>query len=123
MSSNSTEVATAEWRKFFERLSDDLGGHDVTIEILTEEYGDQYEAEKLPLDFLGYDNKDDVFIVAVGGRDRRYPALRHIVNHPKRIMVDTVSPNEPRAIDVEVADGSRTIITFHRPPALPQPSD
>ena len=113
----------AEWRKFFERLSHDLGGDEVTIEVLTEDYGDQYEAEKLPFDFLDYDDKDDVFIVVVGGRDRRYPALRHIIKQPKRIVVDTVSPNEPWAIDVEAVDGSRTIITFQRPPALPPPSN
>ena len=123
MSDNNTEVAPAEWRKFFERLSDDLGGDDVTIEVLTEEYGDQYEAEKLPFDFLDYDDKNDVFIVAVGGRDRRYPALRPMINQPKRIVVDTVSPNEPWAIDVEAVDGSRTIITFQRPPALSPPSN
>jgi Family of unknown function (DUF5335) len=96
VSDNNKEVAPAEWRKFFERLSDDLRGDDVTIEVLTEDYGDQYEAEKLPFDFLDYDDKDEVFIVAVGGRDRRYPALRHIISQPKRIVVDTVSPTRGR---------------------------
>jgi hypothetical protein len=123
VSDKNTEVAPAEWRTFFERLSDDLSGDDVTIEVLTDEYGHQYEAEELPFDFLDYDDKDDAFIVAVGGRDRRYPALRHIINQPKRIVVDTLSPNQPWAIDVEAVDGSRTIITFQRPPALPPPSD
>jgi hypothetical protein len=122
VSDNSTEVPPEEWRKFFEKLSGELGAYDVTIEVLSQEYGDDYEAEKLPLSYLAYDNKDDVYIVAAGGQDRRYPELHHIVNHPKRILVDTPSIDVPWAIDVEDAEGSSTIITFYHLPALPPSS-
>jgi hypothetical protein len=112
-------VAPEEWRKFFEKVSDELGGYDVTVEVLTDEYGDEYQAEKLPFNYLAYDNKDDVFIVAVGGRDRRYPPLHHLINHPQRMVADALPPDEPWVIDVEDADGTRTIVTFYAPLALP----
>ena len=121
MSDNSVEVPPDERRKFFEQLSGELGAYDVTIEVLSEEYGDDYEAEKLPLAYLAYD-KDDDFIVAVGGQDRRYPQLHHIINHPRRILVDTPSSDVPWAIEVEAADGSRTIVTFYYLTALPPAS-
>jgi hypothetical protein len=117
---DNVEIAREEWRKYFDGLNDEVRGSEVTIEVLTNEYGDQYEAEKLPLDFVEYDDKDDVFIVAVGGRDRRYPSLRHLVNHPTRMLTETVLTDVPWALEVEAADDSRTIVTFYRPPALPR---
>jgi Family of unknown function (DUF5335) len=121
---NNAEVAPEEWRKFFQQVSDELRGYDVTIEVLTDEYGDEYQAEKLPFNYLAVDNKDDedVFIVAVGGRDRRYPPLHHLINHPTRMRADALPPDDPWTIDVEEADGTRTIVTFHSPPALPPAS-
>jgi hypothetical protein len=93
----------------------------VTIEVLTDEYGDEYEAEALPLAYLAYDDEDDVVIVAVGGLDRRYPELHRIINHPTAVLADNRSPDNPWVIDVEAADGSRTLLTFYRLPALPPP--
>jgi hypothetical protein len=110
-----------KWRQFFDTLSTELDGHDVTIEVLTEDYGDQYEVEKLPLAYFSYDDRDkeDVFIVAVGGQDRRYPELRHMIAHPKKILTDNAPPENPWVIEVESADGDRTLITVHEPLELP----
>ncbi len=123
MSDPPVEVLPEGRRKFFEKLSGELDAYDVTIEVLSQEYGDDYEAEKLPLAYLAYDDKDDDFIVAVGGQDGRYPELHHIINHPTRILVDTPSPDVPWAIEVTAADESRTIITFYYLTALPPSSE
>ncbi|MBV8951984.1 MAG: DUF5335 family protein [Actinobacteria bacterium] len=102
-----------EWREFLERLTADHQGDEVTIEVLSPEIGDQEEAERLAFSYLEYDNKDDVVVVAVGGRDGRYPLLRHMIGRPRRILVDPPSPHEARAIDVEDRDGTHTIVTLH----------
>jgi hypothetical protein len=115
------EVAPEELRELFDRLSQEHEGYNVTIEVVSRDLGDQYEAEKLPLAYLAYDEKDDTFIVAVGGRDGRYPVLRHMIEHPKQVMASTLDEQTPWAIDVVAADGTQTIVTLHRPPALPPP--
>lgn len=110
------DLPRSEWRRLLDDLTTTYARDDVTIELLTEDYGDQLEAERLPLSFLEYDPKDDAVIVGVGGRDGRYPVvLRHIVDRPSALFVDTkVSEAHPAALEVDAPDGSRTLITLHR---------
>lgn len=110
------ELSREEWREFFEKLSNEFDGYDVTIEVVGEQLGDQLEAEKLPLAYLAYDDKDDVFIIAVGGRDGRYPALHHLIDSPQRILADSMSPDVPWAIDV-IGPDTQTIVSLRRPAA------
>jgi hypothetical protein len=115
-----TETPRDEWRDLLETITSDFQGYDVTIEILSPELGDQPEAEKLPLAYVEYDPKDDVFIVGVGGLGPRFPVvLRHMVKHPQRIFADTISPRVPWAIDVVDPDGTQTLVTLHLRPQLP----
>ncbi len=55
-------------------------GQDVTIEVLSRDFGDELEARRLPLAYLAYDAKDDVGGHAARYRDRRRrrrPDVRH----------------------------------------------
>jgi hypothetical protein len=118
MTESSEELARPSWQDFLESLTTERAGSDVTIEVLTAEYGDQYEAEKLPFTYVEYDPKDDVVIVTVGGRDSRYPVLRHIIGRPQKILFTEELPDTGPALEVTGGDGAQTLITFHRPPAL-----
>jgi hypothetical protein len=119
-----SELPRQDWREFFEKLSKEFEGYDVTIEVVGQDIGDQVEAEKLPLNYLAYDDKDDAFIVAVGGTTGRYPVvLRHIVEHPKQIWAEPLTPTTPWAIDVIGPDDTQTIVTLRLRPALPPPRD
>jgi uncharacterized protein DUF5335 len=116
MTDDAHEVPRSDWQQYFEKLTDEHEGNEVTIELLDQELGDEGEAQRLPLAYLDYDPKDDVFVVAVGGRDRRYPAvLHHLVEAPQRIVVDTYGPDDAVAVDVVGADEGHTIVTLHRP--------
>ena len=60
---------------------------------------------------LAYDARDDVFEVAVarprpGGED----VLRHVVDHPSRVLVDSREGILPRAIAVDDDAGNRTLV-------------
>jgi hypothetical protein len=117
-----SELLRHEWRQFFERLTQECEGYDVTIEVVSEDFGDQFEAERLPLTYLAYDDKDDVFIVAVGGKDGRYQAvLRHMVEHPKAIHAERLTGETPCAIEAIGPDDTQTIVTLHMRPGLPSP--
>ena len=104
------ELPREQWQQFFDKLTHDYENFDVTIEVLSRDLGDQVEAERLPLAYLAYDEKDDAFIVAVGGRDGRYPVqLRHIIEHPRTIYADELTDETPWAIDVIGPDGTASI--------------
>ena len=80
---------------------------------MSSEIGGQIEADRLPLNFIQYDEKDEVFIVSVRKRDADEPALDHIVENPWKILFEPPTPEAVRAIDVEGADGVHTLVTLH----------
>jgi hypothetical protein len=109
-------VPAMEWQDMLDRVTFEHAGEETTIEVLDRELGDHFEAEQLPLELIEYDRKDDVVIVAVGGRDEEHPVvLRHLVSHPKQILVDGSVPGATVAVDVLAGDGSQTIVTLRNP--------
>jgi hypothetical protein len=120
MTQDSEEVPPSSWYDTLESLTKEHEGDEVTIEVLTADLGDQYEAEKVPFAYIEYDRHDDTLNVAVGGRDGRYPVvLRHAIEHPQRVAISTSAPGEESTVDVTSADGVQTLITFRHRPILP----
>ncbi|MCF6523630.1 DUF5335 family protein [Streptomyces sp. JJ36] len=110
----SGALERTDWQTALEEITDEHWGHLVSIEVLDPSLGDQYEAERLPFSSLAYDPKDDVVIVAVGGKPPRYPVvLRHMVPHPAEIDVAVRDAAED-AVRVVPPEGAPTLITFHR---------
>ncbi|MCU1501722.1 MAG: hypothetical protein JWM12_1076 [Ilumatobacteraceae bacterium] len=109
------DMPRSEWKSYFERMTKAHDGGTVTIEVLDMDFGDGLEAEGMPFIYIEYDPKDDDLVVAAGARDGRFPvALRHIVEHPQRILVDRIdgAGDEEDAIGVVGQDGSPTIVTI-----------
>ncbi|HEY0449172.1 DUF5335 family protein [Actinophytocola sp.] len=101
-----------EWLAAFDRMTSDHEGDEVTIEVLDPTIGYEPEAERMPFSYLNYDPKDDVVIVAVGGRTPRYPVvLRHIVYRPSRVDIAVDEVPQP-AVRVVEEDGTTTLVTF-----------
>jgi hypothetical protein len=116
------EPQRGEWHDFLEQVTKEHEGDAVTIEVMDSEYGDQFEAEQMPFAYLEYDDKDDAVNVGVGGKDNRYPVvLRHTIERPKAVLVDPPAPNAARTLEIAGDDGSNTIVSLHRRPALPPP--
>jgi hypothetical protein len=114
------ELPRSSWETALQSLTKEHEGDAVTIEVMASDFGDEYEAEELPLAYIEYDPHDDAASVGVGGRDGRYPVvLRHVVEHPQSILVSTAGPEEPTALEIVAPDGTKTVITIHRRPALP----
>jgi hypothetical protein len=117
MSDEGPELPRSQWQARLEELTKQHEGHAVAIELLDHEFGDEAEVEMLPLAYIEFDPKDDVVIVAVGGRDGRYPVvLRHMVEHPQRIMADSYGEGRV-ALDIVDGDGDHTIVTIQAPTA------
>jgi Family of unknown function (DUF5335) len=101
-----------EWHKLLDDLTMVRTGDDVTIELLDVEFGDEYEAERMPLAYIEYDEHADEASVGVGGRDGRFQVvLRHSIEHPTSILTDAKPPMLPLVVQIVGADGSETLVT------------
>jgi len=101
-----------DWHKLLDEITEVRTGDDVTIELLDAEFGDEFEAERIPLAYIEYDEHSDEASIAVGGRDGRYPVvLRHTIEHPTSILTDSNPPMLPLAVQIVGADGSETLVS------------
>ena len=108
------DLHRAEWHKLLDRLTTAYAGENATIEVVDAEHGDNLKAERMPLAYLEYDPRNDMAMVAVGGRDGRYPVvLQHMIQHPKALFKDAEPPVLPMALEIVGADDSRTIVTIY----------
>lgn len=111
MSSTTQQLEAGRWQEYFESAVPNIEGMTVTMEVMTEEFGDQFDVERLPLQGITYDPKDDILVVSVGGRGARYPVvLQHIISSPSAIGVEESGPLSPSAVMVSDQSGVRTLI-------------
>jgi hypothetical protein len=102
-----------DWHNLLDELTRVRTGDDVTIELLDADFGDEFEAERIPLAYIEYDEHADEASVGVGGRDGRYPVvLRHSITHPTSLLADSKPPRLPLVVQIVGADGSETLVTF-----------
>jgi hypothetical protein len=104
-------VPKAEWRTFFDRVSDALLGKWAEIEVASMDLGDQILAEWVPMFGITYDSRDDLLDVAL---DR----MSHLIRHPREILVEE-SPAGLASIAVIDRDGVRQVVRLKQPLMLP----
>ncbi len=119
MSITTRELPIERWVEYFDEIAPSIEGLHVTIEVMSEQLGDQLDVERLPLQSIGYDHKDNMLEIAVGGRGTRYPVvLRHFISSPQTISVEEAGSPAPSAILVTDAGGDRTLIRLFEPATL-----
>ena len=118
---NTETLAREAWQAALDDVTKIHEGNGATVEVVDRDFGDQVEAtEILPLTYAEYDRKDDVVVIAVGGRTARFPVvLRHIIEHPQQIFIYPPRPAPTESIYVTDRDGTQTVVTLHPRPALP----
>jgi Family of unknown function (DUF5335) len=110
------ELDHETWAEYFDYASRELLGAPVTIEIVGTSRS-MHEADRLALQALNYDRRSDVFEVSAARGGPRLPAvLRHFVDHPERVAVNTSPLLAPITIAVDSQDGMRTLIRIEREP-------
>lgn len=119
MAELTEEVPREQWKSYFDNLSKRLGTVEATVEVDGRDIGSQIEAENVVLTGVTYDSRDDVLVIALdvpgGGRGE----LERLVDHPQRVLVEGMFPEEGMAFAIDDAEEHRTIVTLARPPALP----
>ncbi len=109
------ELAREGWSEYLDAVSRELLNTPVSIEIVPAVGSSGVEAAHLALHALTYDQRSDVFEVAVARGGPRLPSvLRHLVDHPVRISVDSPALLAPLTIAVDGGDGVRTVVRIER---------
>ena len=111
------ELAQEAWSEYLDAVSKELLNADVSIEIIEGTRPGLVEARQLALQAVAYDRRDDVFEVTVARGGPRLPSvLRHMVDHPERIVVDSWTLLAPMTIAVDGRDGVRTVVRIAAQP-------
>jgi hypothetical protein len=119
MSPTTRDLEAESWPQYFDSLTQSSDGLLVSMELMSDELGDQSDVERMPLQAISYDPRDDVLEVAVGGRGVRYPiVLRHFISNPQTISVEENGEPDPAAIEVRDPSGVRTLIRLFEEPEL-----
>jgi Family of unknown function (DUF5335) len=115
---DTDELPRDRWRIYFDDLSRGLATMQATVEIDAPDLGAQVQAEGLVLSGISYDDRDDVLVVGLspGGAAE---SLEHLVSSPQRIRVESLDDILPSTIEVEDAEGERTLVRLQAAPALP----
>ncbi|HEX6020712.1 MAG TPA: DUF5335 family protein [Solirubrobacter sp.] len=116
----TTEIPRDAWRSYFEELTTVLGTLEATVEVVGQDIGDQFEAERHVLTDMTYDDDDDAIVIGLDSTDRA-PERRELrIEDPQRVLVATGEPPPLEVTyDVEDGEGNQWLIRLERPPALP----
>src|SRR5215813_1957463 len=115
------EIPREQWIKYFDNFSKSHEGWIVTLEILGSDLGDQEEASGLPLVGVSADVKarENRIEIIVGGRPD--VDVTRFIDTPKSVWVKESSMPGDEAIEIESADGTKTLLNFHR--VLPEQTE
>ena len=109
--SNFHTMPKAEWRTFFDGMSNALLGKWAEIEVVSLDMGDQIVAEWVPLLGITYDSGDDLLDVAL---DRS----SHLIRHPRNIVVEETSSGLASVAVID-EDGLKQVVRLKEPLKLP----
>jgi hypothetical protein len=112
------EIPQAAWREYFDDFSKVLPTTKATVEIVGPDVGDQIAAERQLLTGISYDHKDDVVVIGLDAPGGLPEDAQHLVYGPKKIFVAGGDGLET-VIDIEDAEGHKTIVRVEPAPALP----
>lgn len=105
----SKSIPQEQWGKFFDQFSGDHRGRHIEIEIIDSELGDEELIKNAPLLAIIYDRPDkgDNLAIEVGKDEMTYG---HTIDSPKKISTGENSNSEIVAIEIEDANGRKTLI-------------
>ena len=112
------EIPQRDWVEYLDEFSREHQGEQVTVEVMAKEVGAQVEARDVPFQGISADLKrggeHDVNIIL--GKEPN-PPLTRIVPEARRIFVMSTDQGNDQALEIEAADGSRTLVRFSLPEA------
>ena len=116
------EIPRAAWAGRLNEFTSAHQGWLVSLDVLGPELGAQPEVSNLPLLGVSADTSscDDTIVIAVGRPPGEH--LSHLVHQVTRIYLERTEEGADAALQIESADGTRTLMRF-RVPTLPESVD
>jgi hypothetical protein len=116
------EIPRDQWRTYLEEFSKRNLGRPVNLEVLSEELGDQEEAQMLPLEGITLETKGseaesvEIMLGGTGAADDRN--LTHTVSQVRLIVPKVGTDGREEALEIEAEDGTKIILVFKALPEL-----
>jgi hypothetical protein len=107
----TTEIPRDAWNQFFARFSEAHETEFVAVEVLGSEIGAQVEGQSLLLGGISAADADaDALALTLDSVNGEH--LTHMVNKPTHVWVQRGPDNTDEALEIESADGTRTLVRF-----------
>ncbi len=115
----TNEIHINQWKQFFDEESRDKLDWLTKVEVLSPDNGVQILSEGLPLSGLTYENKDDSpqIEILVGKNTAHHQS--HNILAPTKIYFRRADENSGGTIEIEEADGTKTLIYLTAPANAP----
>lgn len=116
------EIPRDQWQTYLEEFSKRNSGRPVNLEVLSEELGDQEEAQMLPLEGITLETKGseaasvEIMLGGTGAADDRN--LTHTVSKVRLIVPKVGTDGREEALEIEAEDGTKIILVFKALPEL-----
>lgn len=113
MSPTARRLPRETWARCLADLTAERRGAPVLVVIDWEAEGEEVEAHDVLLESLDYDERGDaVSVIARRPSPSGFARLRHVVDRPVAVDVDSPAGIVPREVSIQGGDGARTIVTI-----------
>jgi hypothetical protein len=104
------ELTRAEWRRYCDRVSKQIAGQRVELDVASLELGDRVEARWLPLLGIVFDARGDVLEIALEG-------VGHSIHAPREIHLEETARGLV-SLEIVSADDTVETLRFREPVQL-----
>ena len=108
---DTREIPREAWDTFFSRFSDDHETQFIAVEVMGRDIGAQVEGRPLLLSGISRAD-DDAESLALMFDSVNGEHLTHMVTKPTHVWVQRSTGNTDEALEIESADGTRTLLRF-----------
>jgi hypothetical protein len=109
------EIKKENWTDFFESLTNRRFEWKTKIEVLSPEMGDQVLTEGLPFNGVTIETDDDHTTLEISVGESTTSHQTHNIKNPTKVAFLAADDSHGDVIDIEEADGTKTLITFIEP--------
>ena len=109
------EIIKEDWALFFESLSKRRYEWTTKVEVLNREMGDQILTDGLPFNGITVEMRGDRVSIDLSVGEDSNAHQTHNIEDPVKVTFLAAEGDRGEVIDIEEADGTKTLITFIAP--------
>lgn len=109
------EIKKADWKLFFNTLSKRRYEWKTEIEILSPNMGDQTLNNSLPFNGITLEGEDSTVTLDISVGENTDMHQTHVIVNPTRVAFLASEGEHCDVVDIEEADGTKTLIRFVEP--------